>query len=285
MGTSATTRWIAVGTAVAGFGGLLAFGPSRSGSIPPSAATAAARLAASPRHREDVVIATPGGVADSVHAWVFYPEVSHRAPVIVVVHEIFGMSTWVRAVGDQLAADGFIAVVPDMLTGKALPGAPDSVALDAAIQAIRGLNPAAVQRTLDAVAAYGVHLPSASGGYGIVGFCWGGGTAFSHAVHTPSASLPLKAAVVYYGSAPDSLVNDRVPVLGLYGGNDARISATVPGTDSTMRALHKRYEFHIYPGAGHGFLRAQDGEQGANAAATQDAWPRTITWFRTYLGA
>src|SRR5271156_855307 len=120
-------------------------------SLPPSAATAAARLAASPRHREEVSIATPGGVADSVHAWVYYPEVSHKAPVIVVIHEIFGMTTWVRAVGDQLAADGFIAVVPDLLTGR-LSGPIDSMP-DAAAAAIRTLNRAALQRTLDAVAA------------------------------------------------------------------------------------------------------------------------------------
>jgi carboxymethylenebutenolidase len=254
------------------------------GGPPPSATTAAAQLASSPRHREQVSIRTPGGVGDSVLAWVYYPEVSRKAPVVVVIHEIFGASPWIRAVGDRLAADGFIAVVPDLLTGKSLPGYPDSSS-DAVIAAIRTLDPTAVQRTLDAVAAYGIHLPSAKPVYGIVGFCWGGGVSFANAVH--NSSVPLKAAVVYYGVQPpaDSLRATRAPVLGLYAGNDARISSTVPGTDSAMRAAHKTYESHIYDGAGHGFLRAQDGQNGANAAATQDAWPRTITWFRTYLGA
>src|ERR1700722_5446813 len=252
-------------------------------SLPPSAATAAARLAASPRHREDVMIATPGGVADSVHAWVFYPEVSHKAPVIVVVQEIFGMTTWLRAVGDQLAADGFIAVVPDLLPGKV--SAPADSAQDAAIAATRTLDRVAVQRTLDAVAAYGMHLPSARPAYGVIGFCWGGGVSFEQAVHTTGSPLPLKAAVVYYGTPPDSLAEVRVPVLGMYGGSDARVTATVPATDSAMRTLHKVYEPHTYPGAGHGFLRAQDGQAGANATAAADAWPRTITWFRRYLGA
>src|ERR1700722_9397497 len=252
--------------------------------LPASAATAAARLAASPRHREDVMIPTPGGVADSVHAWVFYPEVSHKAPVIVVIHEIFGATTWVRAVGDQLAADGFIAVVPDLLTGK-LAGPTDSVPVDAAISAIRTLDPAAVQRTLDAVAAYGIHRPSALPAYGVIGFCWGGGVSFEQAVHLPSGALPLKAAVVYYGTPPDSLAKVRVPVLGMYGGSDARVSGTVPGTDSAMRTLHKVEEPHVYAGAGHGFLRAQEGQDGANAKAASDAWPRTVAWFRKYLGA
>jgi carboxymethylenebutenolidase len=252
--------------------------------LPPSAATAAARLAASPRHREDVMIATPGGLSDSVHAWVFYPQVSHKAPVVIVVHEIFGMTTWVRAVGDQVAADGFIAIVPDLLTGK-LSGSPDSLPLDAAISAIRTLDPAAVQRTLDAVAAYGTHLPSAVPAYGVIGFCWGGGVSFAQDVHIPAKPLPLRAVVVYYGTPPDSLAAARAPVLGLYGGSDTRVSPTVPGTDSAMKKLHKVYESHIYAGAGHGFLRAQEGQDGANAKATQDAWPRTISWLRRYLGA
>jgi carboxymethylenebutenolidase len=251
-------------------------------SLPASAATAAARLAASPRHREDVMIPTPGGVADSVHAWVFYPQVAHKAPVVLVVHEIFGATTWVRAVGDQLAADGFIAIVPDLLTGK-LSGPVDSLPADAAISAIRTLDPAATQRTLDAVAAYGLHLPSARPAYGVIGFCWGGGVSFEQAVHNPARPLPLKATVVYYGTPPDSLAAARAPVLGLYGGSDTRVSPTVPGTDSAMRKLHKVFESHVYPGAGHGFLRAQDGQDGANAKATADAWPRTITWFRRYL--
>jgi carboxymethylenebutenolidase len=193
------------------------------------------------------------------------------------------MTTWVRAVGDQLAADGFIAVVPDLLTGR-LTASPDS-AQDAAIAAIRTLNPAAVQRTLDAVAAYTIHLPSALPAYGVIGFCWGGGVSFAHDVHTPAAPLPLRAAVVYYGTPPDSLAQARAPVLGFYGGNDARVSSTVPGTDSAMQVLHKTYESHIYPGAGHGFLRNQSGEAGANERAARDAWPRTITWFRRYLRA
>jgi carboxymethylenebutenolidase len=130
-----------------------------------------------------------------------------------------------------------------------------------------------------------MHLPSARPVYGVIGFCWGGGVSFAHAAHVIAPPLPLKAAVVFYGPPPDTLANVHAPVLGLYGGNDARIGATVPGTDSALRTLHKVYEAHSYAGAGHGFLRAQEGEGGANAAATRDAWPRTITWFRRYLGA
>ena len=260
--------------------------PASGNDLPASAATAAARLAASPRHREDVMIPTPGVSGDSIHAWVFYPQVSGKAPVVVVIHEIFGVSTWIKAVGDQLAADGFIAIVPDFLHGKPQPGAPDSVSMDAMMAAIRSLDPAAVQRDIDAAAAYATHLPAALPVFGTVGFCWGGGVSFAQDVHPqPPGGPPLKATVVYYGIPPDAsqLAGARAPVLGLYGGNDARVSTTVPSTDSAMKQLHKTYEHQVYAGAGHGFLRAQDDMAGANANATHDAWPRTIAWFKKYL--
>ena len=107
----------------------------------------------------------------------------------------------------------------------------------------------------------------------------------------PSISPPqrptLGAAVVYYGASPPSadLANLHAPVLGLYGGNDARVGATIPAADSTLKALGRTYEHDSFAGAGHGFLRAQDAPGGGNLAATRLAWPRTIAWFRKYLGA
>jgi len=200
-----------------------------------------------------------------------------------VVHEIFGLSTWVRSVADQLAADGFIAIAPDLLTMKNLPDGPDSVIAPLATAAIRTLDPGWVQRQLDAVAQYGMSLPAAQQRYGIVGFCWGGGVSFAHAVHSPN----LGASVVYYGTSPKTaeLASVRAPVLGLYGGNDARVGATIPPADSALRALGRTYTPVIYPGAGHGFLRQQGGQNGANMEATRAAWPATIAWFRKYLGS
>ena len=121
------------------------------------------------------------GDGDSIRAWVVYPQRSGKAPVVLVVHEIFGLSSWVRGVADQLAADGFIAIAPDLLTMKNLPDGPDSVLAPLAQVAIRTLDPAWVQRQLDAVAQYGMSLPAAERKYGIVGFCWGGGVSFAHA--------------------------------------------------------------------------------------------------------
>ncbi len=249
--------------------------------IPPGAAEADARLAASPRHGEWAMVSADG--ADSVRAWVVYPERSQRAPVVIVVHEIFGLTNWVRAVADQLAADGFIAVAPDFLTGRGVPNGPDGQPVrDSATAAVRALNPADVQRRIDAIARYATALPAANGRYGITGFCWGGSVAVQHAAHSPTVG----ASVVFYGTSPASerLGSVRAPVLGLYGENDARVNATIAPADSAMRALGKRFEHAIYPGAGHGFVRQQDGQNGANLAATQAAWPRAVAFFRQHLG-
>ena len=249
-----------------------------SSAIAPSATTVAARLAASPRHAEWVMIPTG---PDSIRAWVVYPQRADKAPVVLVIHEIFGLSSWIRGVADQLAADGFIAIAPDLLTGK-LPGPPDTTNADAARAAIRTLDPADVQRQLDAIGRFGMALPAARPRYGIVGFCWGGTTSFNHAAHQPA----LGASVVYYGSSPDVARLDSVqaPVLGLYGSNDARVNATIARADSVLKARGRTFERHIFEGAGHGFLRQHEGQHGAaNETASRHAWPLTVAWFRRHL--
>jgi len=249
--------------------------------IAPGATTAAARLASSPRHGEWVTIRTGPQAGDSLRLWVVYPQRSTKAPVVVVVHEIFGLSTWIRSVADQLAADGFIAIAPDFLTGKVAYAPPDTVPSQVATAAIRTLDMDVVQRQIDAAAAYGMALPAALPRYGVVGFCWGGTVSFQHAVHSPT----LGASIVYYGTSPASasLAAVRAPVLGLYGGEDARVGATIPPADSAMRALGKEYTHHSFAGAGHGFLRGQDQMNGANLAAARASWPMTTQFFRDKL--
>ena len=257
----------------------------QSADLPAGEADARARLAKSPRHGEYVMVKVG---SDSVRAWVVYPQVSTKAPVVVVVHEIFGLSSWIRNVADQLAADGFIAIAPDLLTGKIAPNLDDSTLKAQGPALIQTLDPATVQRDLDAVAQYAMALPAAEKKYGIVGFCWGGGVSFAHDAHA-GTSPEFGASVVYYGvpPKPDQLPNVHAPVLGLYGGTDARIALTVPGTDSALKALGRTYEHTIFPGAAHGFLRAQTQPDGsimqANADATRQAWPATIAWFKKYL--
>ena len=111
--------------------------------LPADGTTATARLDASPRHGEWVTY--DAGNGDEVQAWVTYPERSDPAPVVVVIHDIRAMSDWARAVGDQLAADGFISIVPDLLSGKGPGGGgTESFPSGEAGRGIRDLDPAEV---------------------------------------------------------------------------------------------------------------------------------------------
>ena len=249
-------------------------------SLPPPEEQAQDRLNHSPRHGELVTIDVDG---TPVRAWLVHPERKDKAPVVVVIHEIFGLTDWIRAVADQLAADGFIAIAPDLLSGKGPNGGgPDAFASrDDVTKAVSGLDRNEVIHRLDAVRAYALKLPSADGHAAAIGFCWGGSTTFAYA----SAQPGLDAAVVYYGTAPDdeaALARVKAPVLGLYGEQDARVGATIEATRAAMKKLGKSYDAHVFDGAGHGFLRAQSGQDGANRRASEGAWPMTIAFLRQH---
>ena len=276
-------------------------------SIPASANGAAARIAASPRHGEWVKIPWEPGSKDSLMAWIVYPTTSNaKTPVVVVVHEIFGLQTWVRGVADQVAADGFIAIAPDL--ESRVRGGPSTVEMtgDSARKLIAGVNGAERNRGIAAAARYAMSQPSAAPRYAVIGYCWGGQTVWLHAIN---GGVPgLSGGVAFYGSAPfsgpvpvaDSLTKIKVPVMLLSGSKDARIGAGMPALDSAMKALHKDYFGKNYEGAVHGFLRAQNDpktgvdstgkslrdptEEAANLAATKDAWPRTIAFLKKNLG-
>ncbi|MCY4596928.1 MAG: dienelactone hydrolase family protein [Bryobacterales bacterium] len=253
--------------------------------IPPDADTALTALNESPRHGEWIDIkegrSDTSRWGDTIRAWVVYPERATRAPVVIVIHEIFGLTDWIRAVADQAAAEGFIAIAPDLLSGHGPDGGGTPADRQEAIALVRSLRVEDVTRRLTAVARFGLSLPSASGRFGAVGFCWGGSTSFNFAANEED----LDAAVVYYGSSPSSNLLSRVkaPVLGLYGGDDARVNATIPDALRVMRQMGKDYVPHQFDGAGHGFLRQQSGREGANIAAAREAWPKTISFFREHL--
>jgi carboxymethylenebutenolidase len=248
--------------------------------LPPDAELALSRLAESPRHGE--WIEYDAGDADTVTAWVVYPERSDQAPVMIVIHEIFGLTDWVRGVADRLAAEGFIAIAPDLLSGKGYDGGgTDSFSPEDVRKAIRDLDRGEVNRRLRAAAGYATAFPAATSKVGSVGFCWGGSTSFSFA----TAWDGLDAAIVYYGSSPptESLASIEAPVLGLYGGDDARVNATIPPAKKEMSRLGKVYETEIYDGAGHGFLRQLGGRDGKNLRASEQAWARTLAFLRAEL--
>jgi carboxymethylenebutenolidase len=205
--------------------------------------------------------------------------------VVVAVHDNRGMSNWIRSVADQLAADGFIAIAPDLLTMQDVPRRPDGESDPAGVrEKLRNVDQATRDRFIQAVGEWGTRLDGASSKYGIVGFCWGGSTVFAHAVAAPPS---LGAVVVYYGGSPppEQLSTVRAPILGLYGADDARVNSTVPPAAETLKALGRTFETHTFAGAGHGFTRSQQGRDGANLEAVRQAWPLTVAWFRAHLSS
>jgi carboxymethylenebutenolidase len=254
----------------------------RDPNLPPAEETAKAALEASPRHGEMVDIARGQGQAP-LRTWIVYPERKDKAGVVLLIHEIFGLSDWVRGVADQLARDGFIAVAPDLLSGMGPGGGgTDSVpSRDDVVKLVRALTPQETKARLDAARAYAAKLPAANGKVVTMGFCWGGGQSFSYATAEP----PIAGAVVFYGVSPDSaaLLTVRAPVVGFYGGDDARVDATIEPAKVALGKLKRRYEPHVFDGAGHGFLRQQSGREGANLKATQKSWPLALAFLRDRL--
>jgi carboxymethylenebutenolidase len=187
------------------------------------------RLEASPRHHEYVSLKHGDR---TVQAFVVYPEVKTKAPVVVLIHEIFGLTDWAKEMADELAAQGFIVVAPDLLTGFGPNGGGSSAfaTQDDTIKAVSALDPAVVNADLDAAADYGKHLPAANGKLAVTGFCWGGGKSFAFAAHRKD----LSAAFVFYGPGPSDVTTITAPVYGFYAGNDARIGATLPDTIKAM---------------------------------------------------
>jgi len=250
--------------------------------IPAGEAEAKAALEKSPRHHEWVSVPVPGSET-KLSSFIVYPERKDKAPVIIVIMEIYGLTDWLRGVADRLAADGFIAIVPDLLSGRG-PGGGGTGAFasrDDVVKAVSGLASAQVVTMLDAVKDYAISLPAATQRFATVGFCWGGGQSFHYATAQPK----LGAAVVFYGVSPplEALKAISAPVLGLYGADDARVVSTVKPAEDKMKELGKIYITHIYEGAGHGFLRAQEERNGANLEAARQAWPAAIQFLRKNL--
>jgi carboxymethylenebutenolidase len=246
--------------------------------VPADQAQATDALKTSPRHGEFVDVALPNSQT-KLKCFVAYPERAEKAPVVIVIHEIFGLTDWIRAVCDGLAAEGFIAIAPDMLSGMGEGGGgTEAFKGDAVRDAIRGLKPEVVTERLNSARDYATKLPAANGKSASVGFCWGGSMSFAYATQQPA----LAGAVVYYGSPPAASEMEKItcPVLGLYGKDDARITSTVDATKDSMQKLGKQYDAKVYDGAGHGFLRQQSGKDGANLKAAEEAWKVTITFLK-----
>jgi carboxymethylenebutenolidase len=278
--------------------------------LPPSNNGAPERLKTTPRHAEWAKIAWEPGSKDSLMAWVVYPSTSNaKTPVVVVIQEIFGLASWVRGVADQVAADGFIAIAPDLFSRARggpsmdeLPG--DSARKLSGIESYGERN-----KAIMSVAKYAMSLPSAAPKYAVIGYCWGGSTVWAHTISNGAPGFA--GGVAFYGAFPyntagrpnaDSMAKITKPIMLLSGTKDPRIGATMPTIDSMMKSMKKDYFGKNYEGAIHGFLRAQDdprpvranatppetqadvdAELKANLDATKDGWPRTLEFLRRVL--
>lgn len=230
---------------------------------------AKARLNESPRHGEWVEFKAG---ERPLKAFVVFPERKEKAPVVLVIHEIFGMTDWVRGVCDQLAENGVIAIAPDLLTGQTFAD------VDGARKAIAALPREQVIADLNATAEYASKIPAGNGTLAVCGFCWGGGWTFDYA----TMNSRLKAAYSFYGTAIDEAAQAAkvaCPVYGFYGEKDERVNATIPKAEELMKAAGKNYEPVIYKGAGHGFMRDGESPEGKpeNKKARDDAWARWKT--------
>jgi carboxymethylenebutenolidase len=230
------------------------------------------RLEKSPRHREWVTVKHGGR---SVETFIVYPESKEKRPVVLVIHEIFGLSDWAQELADEVAAAGYVAVAPDLLSGMA-PGGGRTKDFpgDSVTEAIGKLDPDQITADLNAAADYGLKLPASSGKLFVVGFCWGGGQSFRYATNRSDLSV----AFVFYGPPPakEAMAKITAPVYGFYAGNDARIDATIPDTIAAMKAAGKIYDPVTYEGAGHGFMRSGEAPDAteANKKAREEAWQR-----------
>lgn len=224
------------------------------------------KLEKSPRHGEWVEVKHGDR---NVRCFLVFPEVNERATAVLVVHEIFGLTEWVRSIADQLAEAGYIAIAPDLLSGQTYSG------VDEARKAISQLSDPQVMADLDAVTAYVAKLPAANGRVTAAGFCWGGATVFKFANH----NRDLKATYVFYGRGPTDragVESIQRPVYGFYAENDARVNETLSETTKAMKAAGKTFEPQSYPGAGHGFMRAGEAPDAseANREARDASWSR-----------
>ena len=254
----------------------------RNPNLPPDSDAAMDQLKASPRHQEWVDIADGD---KKIKAFVVYPERKDKAPVVIVIHEIFGLSDWVRGVADQLARDGYIAIAPDFLSGRAPNGGgSEELGSQASTRAISSVTDDDKNRILDAVRGYAKTIPAATGKVATLGFCWGGGTSFGYALYQPA----LDAAVSFYGPMPNDAAKydkAKAPILGLYGGNDQRVNANIDFAKGELSKRKVSYDPHIFEGAGHGFARQQQGGPQApgNMKAIEQAWPLVLEFLKKNL--
>ena len=216
-----------------------------------------------------------------LHTWIHYPQGDGKVPVVLLMHYDAGLDDLQRSLADQIAYEGFLVVAPDLTSGFG-PNGGDFESFqfpDEALRAVLKISAAEAMRRYKAAYEYAVKLPRSSGKVASFGCSLGGTYSFRFAAEVPA----LKAAVVFYGSAPDeaAMAKIRAPVAGFYGEDEPNLTTTVERTSASMRKLGRAYEPHIYPGATQLFLSYQ--VEGRNGDAIAQAWPAAMEFLKHNL--
>jgi len=262
-----------------------------------SQAWATRNLDQSPRHQQWVKI-TQG--SRTLNAWVDYPEVSGKVPVVLVLHEVFGLADSTRNTADHIAAMGYIVIAPDMLSGFGPEGGDTRTfpSSRTASQTLTSLKDEVVNADLDTWADYAGKLPGSNGKLAIVGLSWGGGAAFRYAT---TQRKDVKAMFIFYDVGPPAITQGparekglssfpidkiNVPVYGFYPDKDTRVMSSLQATKDGMAAGGKAFDAVIYQGAEHAYMRVgEDPADGnpANAAAVKASVTRLQSLLKVVL--
>ena len=227
-----------------------------------------------------------------IKAWVVYPK-QKRAPVVLVLHEAFGMTNSTRLTAAEIASMGYIAIAADMVSGYGPNhGNADSFTEPGTLTYVLAHLPdEAVNADINALGDYADKLPESDGKLAIVGLSWGGGAAFRYV--TTQHREDLKAIFVFYdigppketqkiadAASPLPVEGISVPVYGFYPTHDKRTMSGLPATREAMTAAGKFFEATVYNDADHAFLRVYEDPSNANPAneaAFKDAMKRLET--------
>src|SRR5581483_8136388 len=201
-----------------------------------------------------------------------------RHPGVIVIQEWWGLVPHIKDVADRFAREGFAALAPDLYHGRATSEPDEAGKLMMALR----LDEAA--KDLDGAVRYLLAHEATSGQKaGIIGFCMGGGLSLYEACHNAEA---IGACVDCYGvfeGSDSQLDRLQAPLLGIFAENDAWAPPEqVRALKARLDELGKRSEVHIYPNADHGFFNDST-PGGYTADAAQDAWKRTLAFFREHL--
>lgn len=217
------------------------------------------------------------GPAATMKGYLARPVAAGTHPGIIVIHENRGLTDHFRDVARRYAKEGFVALAIDLVSRQGGSTA-DSTANMAALRASTEGFVADLTAGVDYLKQQAFVKPNA---LGVTGFCFGGGYTWELAI----ANADIKAGVAYYGTVSaasmEKFGQTNAALLGIYGGNDTRVNAQIADVTARLQATGKPFEIKVYDGANHAFFNDTGGNY--NKAAAEDAWPKTLGWFRTYL--